>query len=89
MHLISNRLQKTSKCGKISGTLNTALCATVLVLTDFEVIFDLLYVLVSLVLTCHASIIMNIRSISASEEGQYISIHTLMLMFGKDMVDIL
>lgn len=80
--LISNRSHKTSKCGKISDTLHIALCATVLFLTHFEVICDLLY----------ASIITHIRSMRTSEEGQYIGISillTLVLMFGKDMVDIL
>ena len=51
----------------------------------------LLHVPVSLVLTFDASIIM---SISASEEGQYISISilltlTLMLTFSKNIVDIM
>ena len=41
--LFSNRLQKTSKCGKnISDTLGYASCATFLFLPHFDVICDLL-----------------------------------------------
>ena len=43
MRLFSNRLQKTSKCGKnISDTLGFASCGTFLFLPHFDVICDLL-----------------------------------------------
>ena len=43
VRLFSNRLQRTSKCGKnISDTLGCALCATFLFLPHFDVICDLL-----------------------------------------------